>query len=368
MGKTFKDISKTFDANNVRMISFGRYHLPIEFFKISVYMFKGLQSSVSRNKQCDLVKLLENPNWWKTKAKEYYKYSVSGNNRDLGDTAFWTNISAKYDGNIKKIQSITGQGIVKFHLDDRNDRRLFLEYLQKEQHEMGDNNSGHYDRWEMERVEKENEKERKKTDEYIRHHGSVVGIDRMNSADPLVGKYDSNGLSEFTGGTETVVHGNMKVKAGEMLQWDKDSNSWHKVATESFVEENFKGKKMNVKNRAITEVKELWNVGGAADIAFGKILYGNIKSAFGKTIVRISFIDKLIGKVNKKMKIKNEVTELAAVLGALVIAKQFYEHKALENVRGYIVNRLYLIVIENTGFDDVLTLINSQDMKAGKEA
>ncbi|MCK5538832.1 MAG: hypothetical protein KAI79_18545 [Bacteroidales bacterium] len=128
-----------------------------------------------------------------------------------------------------------------------------------------------------------------------------------------------------------------------------------------------KGNKMNIKNKVTNEVKELWNVGGAADIAFGKILYSNIKSALGKTVLKISVIDKVVAKVSKRMKLKNEVTELVAVLGLLVIAKQFYDHKSLVSVRGYIVNRLYTIAIENTGFDDVLALINAQDTKNTKE-
>jgi len=127
------------------------------------------------------------------------------------------------------------------------------------------------------------------------------------------------------------------------------------------------GKEMeikNIKNTIVGEMKELVNQRGAADIAIGRILYSNTKIALGKTFVKISFVDRALAKVSKKMRIKNEITELLAVLTALVVLKQFYDHKALENIRGYIVNRLYIIGIEATGIEDVLALINRSETQA----
>ena len=158
---------------------------------------------------------------------------------------------------------------------------------------------------------------------------------------------------------QVQVNGDLKVD-GDILVYDGTTNEWVNA---------YKGKNMtieNAKNVVVDEVKELVNQSGAADIALGRILYNNIKSAMGRTVVKVSFIDKAVAKVSKRMKYKNEVTELVGVLVAMVLIKQFYDHKALENVRGYIVNRLYTIGIEATGFDDVLALIAQAETKVAE--
>lgn len=133
--------------------------------------------------------------------------------------------------------------------------------------------------------------------------------------------------------------------------------------TENKIEKKEENKMKNTATLVVTKISEecksLMNECGAADLAIGKIVYGNMKAIVGRTIVNISFVDKLVGKFSKKMRLKNEVVQLGASLVVLVAVKQAYDHRILAATRGYIVNRLYNIVIEATGMDDVLTLVSS---------
>ena len=317
MNVDFKDIEKNFDEDSKVVVRYGSHGIPAEFFKISKYMWKEFSRMYKTHD--GFVTMMENPRWWEQKSNEYKEYLKSGNDKVLRGL-FWKAVKEKYgSGGIAKILNPTRI----YNLDSTFDRKAFRKYLLKE-------------------TETEKEKEK----------------------DEVAFTLESDGYHWDERDRE------MRRDLDWADEYDEqnDGTSAKDQPLDRYKTKKTKGNKMNVKDKAINEVKELWNVSGAADIALGKILYSNIKSAFGKTVIRISFLDTLIGTVNKKMKIKNEVTELVAVLGALVIMKQFYEHKALENVRGYIVNRLYTITIESTGFDDVIALINSQDKKVTTEA
>jgi len=131
-----------------------------------------------------------------------------------------------------------------------------------------------------------------------------------------------------------------------------------------------KENKMNIKelpSTILTELKKTYNQSGAADKAQGRLLYNNIKSSLSRTIVKVSWIDKQLAKVSTKMKLKNEAIELVTVLGVLLIAKQFKDHKAIANVRGYIVSRLYDIAIDATGMDDVLAIVSGIQTDTNKD-
>lgn len=119
------------------------------------------------------------------------------------------------------------------------------------------------------------------------------------------------------------------------------------------------GKIGNITTTVVDELKALANQSGAAEIAQGRLLYNNFEATFGRTVVKIPVLHRAVGIVSKKMRLKNEVTKIGATLAALVLLKQFYDHKLLGYVRGYLVHRLYEIVIEATGADDIVTLVQT---------
>lgn len=338
------------------------YILPSNVFVISDFSFnlmKGSKEDFLDNIDVDAKK------WLKNKAVEYKKYSETGR-RPSG--AFWDNIfNTHKEADLEVLRYGKIDDSLTQNLDKKSTRKIFRSRIEKirndtikEKYEVNnwDNGSiddlldglGGYDEPRKEKKPSNDEILASRFGEATAHAHAHDGTTAVNSC----GTYTTIADSKLTAGA-VEIHGDLKVN-GEMLVWDESINDWKTV--------NIKGNKMrieNVKNTIVSEVKELANASGAADIAFGRILYNNIKSALGKTVVKISFVDRAVAKVSKKMKYKNEVTELIGVLTALVILKQFYDHKALENVRGYAVNRLYTIGIEATGMDDVLALITQAE-------
>lgn len=194
---------------------------------------------------------------------------------------------------------------------------------------------------------------------------------------PIIMKSKSTGLIvsfiSKEGGT-VLASGDTKQEIGKTsAMWEgHTSGNWEYLPNyvakssrdpwvDSIAEEKIENKGIEMKNKIVgsmlEEVKGLVNESGAADIAIGKLIYGNFSSAFGKTIVKIPMTDKLIGKFSKKMRLKNEVVQLGAALVILVGVKQAYDHKLLGATRGYIINRLYTILIEAVGMDDLVTLV-----------
>ena len=177
MKTSFHDISKSFDKGSRNMVHFGKCSVPAEFFRISQYMYKEFMNYVTSNSDDTFLQYVDNPNWWKTKAKEYHKYVLNHDPNELKETAFWTQVKNKYDDKVIYIRN----GDERFYIDNSNDRKSFKKYLQKEKH-------------------------------------VAMLSEGMHSGD-----YDAdNGISLDTelNRTETVVHGDMKVRNGEMLQWD----------------------------------------------------------------------------------------------------------------------------------------------------
>ena len=291
-------------------------YVPLDWFRLSGFLYDGLDLMVQLDQNQSFFQMMDTAqfNWLQQKLREL----ENGNRKG----AFWDNIKKAYKFNdidminpceiIRNSSQNMGEMIVD--LDDRRNRRKFLRELKN-----------------IARGEDVND------------DWSNRDLDRMLDG---LGDYDRN--YEDTGNP---------LKLGRVDE-SKSANKANKNKN--------KGNNMlnDAKNTVVREIKELVNQSGAADIALGRLLYNNIKSAVGRSVVKISVLDKAIATVSKRMKYKNEVTELVGVLTLMVVLKQFYDHKALENVRGYIVNRLYTIGIESTGFDDVIALINQADGQA----
>jgi len=314
-------------------------YVPLDWFRLSGFLYDGLDLMVQLDQNQSFFQMMDTAqfNWLQQKLREL----ENGNRKG----AFWDNIKKAYKFNdidminpceiIRNSSQNMGEMIVEIDminpceiirnssqnmgemivdLDDRRNRRKFLRELKN-----------------IARGEDVND------------DWSNRDLDRMLDG---LGDYDRN--YEDTGNP---------LKLGRVDE-SKSANKANKNKN--------KGNNMlnDAKNTVVREIKELVNQSGAADIALGRLLYNNIKSAVGRSVVKISVLDKAIATVSKRMKYKNEVTELVGVLTLMVVLKQFYDHKALENVRGYIVNRLYTIGIESTGFDDVIALINQADGQA----
>ena len=318
-----------FDPHSVELVRFNRdkngvrlCYLPIQFFVISTFLEDMLSDAKGHSSSLGLKAKIYDDQHWDWLEKKVDEWNDGQKSGVYPSGAFWSNITGCYSEcgyEIPKWDKYQADRAID--IDDVGGIKRALKVI-------------------------ENIKEK--------DEGSKVKSSQV---------YDGvveNVLGSLGDATCYSVQGEL-FASGEAMRINGEE-----VATKAYVENNFKGKNMtieNAKNVVVDEVKELVNQSGAADIALGRILYNNIKSAMGRTVVKVSFIDKAVAKVSKRMKYKNEVTELVGVLVLMVGVKQFYDHKALENVRGYIVNRLYTIGIEATGFDDVLALIAQTDTK-----
>lgn len=355
----------------VRFSDMGSYFtLPSNVFVLSDFSFgllKGSKLYFTDNLEIDARK------WLKNKAREYQKYSSVGGPLE---GAFWDNIIKQYKEAGKALEHYH-DGNAVLSLDNIADRKIYkskIEKIRTNKKGMNDvNDRDDIDKllnglggWDNDDGRPTKPKKPSNDEMLANRFGELekrVDDAKMTKSinDSVYGTANSTSTTVSNSRIQAgavEIEGDLKIN-GEMLVWDEATSGWKKV--------NLKGNTMridNVKNTIVAEVKELVNQSGAADIALGRILYNNIKSAMGKTVVKISFVDRAVAKVSKKMKYKNEVTELIGVLTMLVILKQFYDHKALSNVRGYAVNRLYTLGIEATGMDDVLALISQAEKKA----
>jgi len=415
------------------------YRIPLDWFRISGYLYDIFEKVVKHDKENTFMYLLDSSefNWVRSKLIQYSNGPREG--------AFWDNINKGYrDAGLSMHSSTNLDQVPLVNLDVKSEREEFLKKLKFL-------SEGHDDEDWDNQEEQEKFKDIKRNDislvrldgtvgyrayiptnfiriserlnEIFKNSISTLSRDDQEFVDGVVGDYreycrgnvDAYDLrdkdtfppeiSEFYGVNlpdASTYQMDMAIRADnlagrkklkKLLEKEKDvmnneDDLDYVLDTISYDEstdvytinkgkrgarkakktktKKTKGQNMlrDAKNTVVREVKELVNQSGAADIALGRLLYNNIKAVAGKTIVNISFIDRAVAKVSKKMKYKNEVTELIAVLTMLVVLKQFYDHKALENVRGYIVNRLYNITIEATGFDDVLALITQAESQA----
>ena len=362
----------------------GHQELPLNYFKCSDYLFRMLrESSVKKGKFIDIC---ESPGWTLQKTIDYKERNF--------DAVFFKHIDAHYQkASLSLLDDQKYRSPEFLDIDDYKNRKKLVKMIIEDDVPMisGSDDMGNYILSEYEFNQKGIRDKYKVGDnglEVFEMGEILIPLNYFKASYTLYTHLVENNLLDMNVGLHYMEYIKKEVKGSfdkdnidlyGLKEWTLEKIPINETTVNKLIKDIYgmyekrnndqgvleepttkiKGKEMkNVKNTIVTEVKELVNTSGAADIALGRLLYNNIKSAIGKTVVKISFVDRAVAKVSKKMKYKNEVTELVAILTGLVVLKQFYDHKALENVRGYIVNRLYTIGIEATGFDDVLALIN----------
>ena len=179
-----------------------------------------------------------------------------------------------------------------------------------------------------------------------------------------IGRQSGNVLQEFIWKNEQLYE--LHYKEYRVLEDIKASIDSNNLSAEGNKKSNTqinkeRGNKMKtIKTAATTiveEAKEVLTAGKAPEMLQGKLIYSNLSKAFGRTIVNIPVVERLIAKFSTKMRLKNEAVQLGATLILLVGLKQAYDHKLLEAVRAYIIYRLGEILIEATGMDDLVDLV-----------